>query len=287
MQKILVTGGSGLLGRCVVSELRRHHRVTVLDLLKPQLDVPYIKGDVHDLSRITEILHGFDTIIHLAAIPHPLNDPPENVVRMNVMGTFTVLEAAARCGIEKFVLASSESTLGFAFGHRPVYPLYVPIDEDHPLRPQDPYGMSKVLCEEMCRTYTRRYGMQTLSLRMPWIWVHEPDELELYTRLIEEYPDWYKNLWAFVHGADAAEAFRLAVERPNKEESAVWFITADENWTGRDARDLVKTFYPMTEIRASLPVGPASLITNARAKRELNFHPKRSVRDVFTGEPQK
>jgi UDP-glucose 4-epimerase len=284
MQNILITGGSGLLGRRVVNALRSHHRITVLDTVKPRDGVRYIRGDVLDISQMTGALQGIDTIIHLAAIPHPLNDPPETVVRLNVMGTFTVLEAAARQGIKKFIFASSESTLGFAFSHNPINPLYVPVDEDHPLRPQDPYGMSKVLGEEMCRTYTRRYGMQTLSLRMPWIWVPKPEEQNIYRKLIGEYPAWYKNLWAFVHGDDAADAFRLAVERSYREEAGVWFIVADENWTGRDAGELVKEFYPNTEIRDTLSAGPSSLISNLRAKHDLGFRPTRSVRDVFSEE---
>ncbi len=288
MQTILVTGGNGLLGRYVVHSLKDSYNVIVVDIKQsrthPAANVRYVEADVLDLERMTEHSRGADAVIHLAAIPHPLNDPPQDVVRLNVMGTFTMLEAAARCGIRKFVYASSESTLGFAFAAKPASPLYIPVDEDHPLQPQDPYGMSKLLGEEMCASYTRRYGMQTLCLRMPWIWIPEPEEQAFYRTLISEYPKWYKNLWAFVHGLDAAQAFRLCAHREHAEEHRAWYITAETNWTGRDARELAHEFYPAAGIRSSLPHGPASLISNSRAKAELGFTPSYSVQDVFEGE---
>ena len=61
------------------------------------------------------------------------------------------LEAAERGGVGRFVLASSEAVLGFAYRTRDLKPDYFPIDEDHPLRPQDSYGLSKVAAEEACR----------------------------------------------------------------------------------------------------------------------------------------
>jgi UDP-glucose 4-epimerase len=282
MRTILITGGSGLLGRYVVGVLRERYRIVVLDIKPPVEPDEYLHGDILDLPLMIECTRGIDAIVHLAAIPHPLNHPAEEVVRLNVMGTFHLLEAAARNGVRTFIFASSESTLGFAFAERKNVPDYVPVDEDHPLRPQDPYGMSKVLCEEMCKTYTRRYGMQTLCLRMPWIWVPEPEEQKLYRSLIDEYPKWYKNLWAFVHGMDAADAFARGLERGYRDEHRAWFINADENWTGTESVGLVRRFFPDTVIFKNRLPGTVSLITNNKAKTELGFRPQRTVRDVFS-----
>ncbi len=281
METILVTGGSGLLGRYVVRALRDKYRVIVLDKIPPEDSVEYHEGNVLDLPFLIEKTQGIDAIVHLAAIPHPLDHPAEEVINLNVMGTFNMLEAAARNNVRKFVFASSESTLGFAFAERKNHPDYVPVDEDHPLRPQDPYGMSKVLCEEMCKTYTRRYAMQTLCFRMPWIWVPEPEEQKLYRTLIDEYPNWYKNLWAFIHGMDAADAFALALEREYREEQRSWFITADDNWTGVASIKLVRKFFPETIIYKNRLPDTKSLIANYKAKTELGFRPRRTVNDVF------
>jgi len=282
MDTILVTGGSGLFGRYLVRTLQERYHVIILDKIKPDSTVDYRKGDVLDLPSLIDLTRDVDAIVHLAAIPHPLNNPPEEVVHLNVNGTFHMLEAAARNNIKKFIFASSESTLGFAFAERKNVPDYVPVDEDHPLRPQDPYGMSKVLCEEMCKTYTRRYGIQTTSLRMPWIWVPEPDEQKFYRTLIDDYPKWYKNLWAFVHGMDAAEAFALALDQKAREEHRVYFITADMNWTGEPSIELVRTFFPETIIYKNRLPGTASLIANYKAKTELGFRPQRTASDVFS-----
>jgi UDP-glucose 4-epimerase len=282
MQTVLVTGGSGLFGRYVVRAVGNRCRVIVLDKKQPENIVEYQPGDVLDLTAMIACTRGIDAIVHLAAIPIPLNHPAEDVVRLNVMGTFNMLEAAARNNVHTFVFASSESTLGFAFAEHKNHPDYVPVDEAHPLRPQDPYGMSKVVCEEMCKSYTRRYGMQTICLRMPWIWVPEPQEQTFYRTLIDEYPTWYKNLWAFVHGFDAADAFTLALDREYRNEHRAWFITADENWTGLASAKLVRDFFPETVIHNDRLQGAASLIANDKAKTELGFRPKRTAQDVFS-----
>ena len=281
MKTILITGGSGLLGRYVVRALRDKYRVVVLDREPPKDPVDFQQGDVLDLSSMTEKARGVDAIVHLAAIPHPLDNPASEVVNLNVMGTFNMLEAAVRNNIRKFVFASSESTLGFAFAERPNFPDYVPVDEDHPSRPQDPYGMSKVICEEMCKSYTRRYALQTICLRMPWVWVPEPEKQKFYRSLIDEYPKWYKNLWTFIHGMDAADAFALALEREYREEHRAWFITADDNWTGIESVELVRRFFPDTIIYKNRLTGTQSLIAHYRAQTELGFKPKRTVEDVF------
>ncbi len=282
MKTVLITGGSGLFGRYVVGVLGERYRVIVLDKKQPENPVEYQHGDVLDLTAMAECTRGVDAIVHLAAIPHPLDHPAEEVVRLNVMGTFNMLEVAARNNVRTFIFASSESTLGFAFAERKNHPDSVPVDEDHPLRPQDPYGMSKVLCEEMCKTYTRRYGMQTICLRMPWIWVPEPEEQKFYRELIDEYPKWYKNLWAYVHVLDAADACARALNRGYREEHRTWFITADENWTGIESIKLVREFFPETVIYKNRLPGAVSLIANSKAKTELGFRPERTVDDVFS-----
>ncbi len=282
MKTVLITGGSGLFGRYVVRVLGDRYRVIVLDKKQPGNTVEYQHGDVLDLTAMVEFTRGVDAIVHLAAIPIPLDHPADEVVRLNVMGTFNMLEAAARNNVRSFIFASSESTLGFAFAERKNHPDYVPVDEEHPPRPQDPYGMSKVLSEEMCKSYTLRYGMQTICLRMPWIWVPEPEEQEFYRELIDEYPKWYKNLWAYVHGLDAADAFALALDREYREEHRAWFITADENWTGIESLKLVREFFPDTVIYNNRLPGAASLIANNKAKTELGFRPKHTVDDVFS-----
>ena len=280
---ILVTGGSGLIGRSVVAELAAAHRVSVLDLRPPAgTDVPFLRTDILDAAACRTAVRGFDAVVHLAGIPHPLNDPPERVYAVNTLGTYHLLEASAASSVPKFVFMSSESTLGFAFSTTRMWPLALPVDETHPLRPQDPYGLSKVAAEVACEGFTRRTGMRTVALRAPWVWVPEPAEVRFYRRLVEEYPNWYKNLWAFVDVRDVARAIRLACERDLPSLHERLFLAADENWTGRPSRDLLRTFYPESPAPPDSWTGAASFISNRKAKDLLGFSPSGSASSILS-----
>lgn len=289
---ILVTGGSGLVGRHVVDYLATVHRVSILDIKEPASPHPFYWVDIMNLPALTKAFsHGFDAVVHLAGIPHPLNDPPQKVFTVNVVGTFNVLEAAARCGISKFVFVSSESVLGFAFQTRYTVPEYIPIDEDHPVAPQDPYGLSKLLGEQTCRSYSVRYsedsssGMKTICLRPAWIWVPEEREIEMYRMLIHEYPKWSKNLWAYVHVEDFAAAVLAALETESLGGHEIFFITANENWTGKESRALLQEHYSTVRKLADDFGGHQSLISSAKAKAKLGYVPRHTWREFI--EPKK
>lgn len=281
---ILVTGGSGSVGKYIVDELLTHrHSVGVLDVVPPkQSAVTFHHADILKLSDVERAMKGYDAVIHCAGIPHPLNDPAEKVFNVNVNGTFNVMESAARNGIRKVVFTSSESTLGFAFMTNRMTPLFIPIDESHPMRPQDPYGLSKVIGEQICRTYSAKYGIRTVCLREPWIWVPEPEPVEFYKKLVSDYTDWHKNLWTYVHVFDVAKAHRLAVEKDLDAVHDVFFITAKENWTGKESRELLRTFYPETLEFAADFSGAEAIISHKKAARLLGYSPEFSRTDLFT-----
>jgi UDP-glucose 4-epimerase len=280
--RVLVTGGSGLVGRYVVDELSKTHDVLILDLKDPhRTDLGFVRADVLDLDAMKRNLSGFDAVVHLAGIPHPLNDPPEKVFRVNTIGTFNLLEACLENGVRSFVLMSSESTLGFAFSSTKMAPVYLPIDELHPLRPQDPYGLSKVTCETLCQGFSRRSDLRTICLRAPWIWVPEEKERDFYRRLVAEYHQWSKNLWAFVHVFDVAQAVRLSLEARLAATHEQFFITADNNWTGRKSRMLSKEFYPeTTDLRSDFQES-VSFISCKKAKGMLRFTPQHTTDSIL------
>lgn len=280
---ILVTGGSGTVGKYIVDELLAHkYSVGVLDIIAPrQHDVAYHKVNVLNLSDVEQAMRGYSVVVHCAGIPHPLNDPPEKVFDVNVNGTFNILEAAVRNNIKKVIFTSSESTLGFAFMTNRMSPEYIPIDENHPLRPQDPYGLSKVIGEQICRTYSARYGIRTICLREPWIWVPDEAQIPFYKKLVEEYRNWHKNLWTYVHVFDVAQAHRLAIERDLDSLHEVFFITAKENWTGKDSTELLKEFYPEIKKYSNDFSGASAIISHTKAKKLLGYEPKYSVKDLL------
>ena len=284
--KVLVTGGSGLVGRFVVDELARYHEVEILDLVPPlRSDLKFHRVDILNPDILDSVLVNptspFGAVVHLAGIPHPLNHPPEVVFRTNALGTFHMLEASARAGIQRFVFMSSESTLGFAFSTTRLWPLYAPIDELHPTRPQDAYGQSKVTGELLCSGISARTGMQTVCLRSPWIWCPVESEVKMYRSLVKGYEKWYKNLWAWIHVFDAARAILNALEAPMPSAHEVMFICAGENWTGRDSRELLARFYPETTKIDKELSGAESLISSHKARTVLGFTPNHRLSDIL------
>lgn len=280
--KILVTGGSGLVGRYVVDHLAQQWEVEVLDIRPPhRREIPFVQVDVLDFARLVPLVRGYDAVVHLAGIPHPLNEPAERVFRVNTMGTFNILEACALNRVPRFVFMSSESALGFAFSTRRIWPEYLPIDEQHPLRPQDPYGLSKLCGEQLCAAYTRRLEMDTICLRPPWVWVPETQEVAFYRTLVDHYEQWWKNLWAYIHVFDLAKAVELSLQMKAEGKYSVYFVCADENWTQEESRSLARRFFPETSRIAETLTGRASLISNARARAELGFAPSFTVLDLL------
>jgi nucleoside-diphosphate-sugar epimerase len=234
-----------------------------------------------DEEETKKHVQGYDVVVHLAGIPHPLNDPPGKVFRTNTQSTYNLLEACIANGVRRVVFMSSESVLGFAFSTTRMWPQYLPLDERHPLRPQDPYGLSKVTCEQICNGFSRRTGLQTVCLRPPWVWVPEPQEISLYKQLRAEYPKWYKNLWAYIHVFDVAKAVRQCVEFPELPLHTSYFICASETWVDVDSRELVAQYFPETDQISESFSGTASLISCEKAKLAFGFAAHYSWRDLI------
>lgn len=280
---ILVTGGSGLVGKYIVDDLAKSHRVEILDLKRPQrADLSFHHVDILDYPSTEKALREYDAVVHMAGIPHPLNDPAEKVFRTNTMGTFNVLQACAINGIRKVIFLSSESTLGFVFSSSKMWPEYVPIDEEHPLRPEDPYGLSKLVGELLCRSFSQRSGIQTICLRPPWIWVPEPVETQRYRQLIAEYAKWSRNLWAYIHAFDVAQAVRLCLESATLPAHHCYFISAADTWTEVESRTLLAEYFPETKKIASDFSATASFISYKKAHDAFGFSPRFSWRDIIT-----
>ncbi len=280
---VLVTGGSGKVGRYVVDALMADHTVSVLDTRNPAGPHSHFhRVDVLSLSSLSKAIDGYDAVVHLAGIPHPLDHPGEKVFQVNTIGTFNVLEASAAAGVSTFIFMSSESTLGFAFARKPMSPLTVPIDEDHPLRPQDPYAMSKVSGEMLCAGYSRTYGMRSVSLRAPWIWVPEDEDRKLYRSLVREYEQWSRNLWSYIHVADVCSAVQASLAAETMSGYEAFFITAHDQWTDRPTRELLTQFFPQTEIPSDAFHGRESLISGAKAGSLLGWSPRFTRDDILT-----
>src|ERR1700694_5189341 len=206
--RVAVTGASGGIGRYVVQEmLGAGYEVYAIDRVRPTVQVPNRVIDVRDLGQVVGALHGCEAVIHLAAIPSPVGRAPEEVFATNVLGTFNVFEAAALLGISRLVSISSVSALGVAYSTRPVPLRYVPLDEEHPLLPQDAYGLSKQVGEDICATFHQRTGGDAVSLRFPTVWDSAADPTLLDRMAADEV--WGRHtLWTYLDVRDAARACR-------------------------------------------------------------------------------
>nr|QNO53204.1 ADP-L-glycero-D-manno-heptose-6-epimerase [Methanosarcinales archaeon ANME-1 ERB6] len=163
--KILVTGGAGFIGHHLANRLAEHHTVVVYDSLyrgdakRLNSDVEFVKGDVTDFTHLSKASRDVDVIYHLAAISRVLESVkhPKLCFNTNVIGTYNVIEAVREHGC-RIIYASSREVYGDA--------QYLPVDEEHPLNPKNPYGASKLAGEIMIRAMAATYEMQYAIIRL-------------------------------------------------------------------------------------------------------------------------
>jgi nucleoside-diphosphate-sugar epimerase len=285
-EHVLVTGGTGRLGRYVVASLRPHYRVTTLDLAGTHA-APDLAVDILDLAGLQRASRGVHAIVHLAAIDAAVEAPPAAVFETNVRGTWNVIEAAQLNGVQRIVVCSSVSAFGVDHTNPAMPPLYLPMDEDHPLRPTRPYGLSKQLGEDIARSFARRGPMVLTCLRPAWIMF--PD---IVARLVDgprpprdpaHPPEPIPLLRSYVAPRDVASAVRLALERGGPA-FATYLITANDTFEPRPTLDHLRDVYgTLPEIRKPeiYRQNPrASSYDIERARRELGWTPSGSWQDL-------
>lgn len=279
METIAVTGGSGKLGSRVVQELQHQgYRVFSLDhRTSPSLPCWQIQVDMQDLGQVASALQGADAVIHLAAIPAPVDYPQPHIFKNNVLGTYHVLEAASLLGIRKAVISSSTSCYGFAWAPGRLAPHYLPVDEKHPHLTEEGYGLSKTVSEQTAEMFSRRNGMQIVSLRFSLI--AAPEEYEGLSDGIRQPERFQKILWSYIDIRDAAAACAAALRADLGGRAIALNVTGDDALSETDTAELLREFYPdVTDLRGSLR-GSAPLFDNSMAKEMLGWRPRYSWRD--------
>lgn len=278
MAKVVVTGGSGMLGRWVVRHfVEQGYEVVNVDTQKsPDSLCQTIIADLNNLGEVYGVLAGADAVVHLAAIPAANIKTSEVTFQNNVVSTYNILEAAAGLGIRKAVIASSESSYGICFAVNPLGPQYVPMDEAHPQLPEDSYGLSKVVNEQTAEMFQRRTGIQVVSLRIGN--VIDPSAYERFPSFIHDPAQRDRILWSYIDTRDVASACQLAIETDGLGAVAL-NICADETSMAVPSRELMAARYPeVTDFRQPLE-GHGSLLSNAKAKKLLKWQPKHLWRD--------
>jgi UDP-glucose 4-epimerase len=165
--RIVVTGGAGYIGSHMVKLLAdRGDEVTVLDDLSTGhadavRSAKLVRGDIADVSLTSRVLkeHRTEAVVHFAAsslVAESVADPLKYYSR-NVAGTVALLKAMRDASVEKIVFSSTAAVYG--------NPQRLPIDEDHPKEPTNPYGSSKLAIERMLAECSAAYGTRAVSLR--------------------------------------------------------------------------------------------------------------------------
>jgi nucleoside-diphosphate-sugar epimerase len=284
--RVLVTGARGKVGTATTAALiGAGHEVTCTDVMRGVFERPldgepaYLQADLTQPGDAFAVVRGMEAVVHAAAIPDPTHNPPATVFQNNLMATFNVLEAAVRFGVSRFVNISSETVPGFFFPERPFLPDYVPVDENHPIRPQDPYALSKYFGELLMDAAVRRSDIRCISIRPCWV-QHEGNYERNLGPQVRDASRLSPNFWSYIDVYDLADAIVLAVASglPGHE---VFYIASPDNVGGRPFAETVRRYYgDAVEIR-DLAREDASGISCAKAVRMLGYAPKRSWRDYL------
>jgi nucleoside-diphosphate-sugar epimerase len=181
-----------------------------------------------------------------------------------------MLLAAERVGIRRFVYASSQSVLGFAYATRVIPPDWLPVDETHPCRPVEGYGLSKRVGEQLCEMVSARSAMTTVVLRFPVIWSHERFEAHTRKRL-DDPVQAAKSQWAYVDLRDAAAGCRLASEVLVAHRHSVYNIGAYWPFELVDAAATLRASYGDVAGLDAVAASGKTLFDISRAAADLGF----------------
>jgi nucleoside-diphosphate-sugar epimerase len=254
--RILVTGGTGNVGRAAVERLVRNgHQVRVIGRRSgiSIAGAEYHSCDITDFAHLGEQMAGMDGAVHLAAIIHPSLAPGQEIFRVNCVGTYNVFQAAADHGIKRLVCASSINALGYNFGIKDFELLYFPMDEDHPTFTTDPYSFSKQIMEETAAYFWRREGISSVCLRLPAVYEVTKEQSNVLLEFVSRSQQAYAELMALSEREQRARAQQVmdrfeqlrtkrAWEQPLEAfgidiPDALLMFGRSNFWTSIDARD--------------------------------------------------
>ena len=170
---ILVTGGAGYIGsHCVLALLEQGETVLLfdnlstghirtVDVLKKYGNLCFVEGDLQNKSDIKSVFekNNINSVIHFAAFSQVAESVknPSKYYKNNVLGTLNLLDVMVDFGVKQIVFSSTAATYG--------EPKYIPIDENHPQAPINPYGKSKFMIEQIMDDYDKAYGLKSIKLR--------------------------------------------------------------------------------------------------------------------------
>jgi nucleoside-diphosphate-sugar epimerase len=281
---IIVTGGSGKLGRACIKDLMEHgYAVVSVDRVPPPgLTNPprpgqarFVQVDLTDFGQVMGTFSGVDNrveekveaVVHLGAIASPGEAPDHVIFEVNTIATYNVFEAARRLAIRNLVWASSETVYGIPY---PKGPLYVPLDEAIEA-PQWSYSLSKYIGEKLAEQFAN-WDPRTKIVGLRFSNVQEPHDYEMFEGYDRNPEGRRFNLWTYIDVRDAAQAVRKAVE-VNLRGAHVFGIANSNSVTSRPNDALLDEHFP--KVSRKRPLKPnETLISIDKAREVLGYRPQ-------------
>jgi nucleoside-diphosphate-sugar epimerase len=277
--RIAITGGLGRLGQYVVRALASH-APRVLDIGAPgdsRADTPadYVQADLCDPAALRAALRGIDVVVHLAGIDRSVATDDAATMQVNAIGTWNLFEASRQAGVRRVVHCSSSSVTGLDQSNPHMPPLYLPVDEAHPARATDAYGLSKLCGERIAEAFSRR-GLEVIVLRPCFVAFPDMADFMAGKPGPEGRAEPMPYLRAYVGPEDCARAVAAAVAVPYAGFETFFLAAADcfatEPTVGR-MEALYGATIPVRDPALYEASPLASPISTAAARRRLGWEP--------------
>lgn len=271
---IVVTGAAGRLGKRVARLLNeRGYEVVVTDKVTSDNSPPgLVLGDLVNVNVAERLLDGAEAVIHMGAIPGPSRAGPREIFENNVQSTFNVMTVAAEKGLRRVVFSSSAFGMGWAHDGAAFVPLYLPLDEEHPMMPFESYGMSKQVGEVIGDMVARSSSTSVVSLRFTNVVYPEQQADFPWPAPTPERPLTLV-MWAYADPRDVAEAHVLALEADILGHESFLLAQPSNRFSDLTLNLIRENFGDRVEIKGRLDSN-ASVINSNKARRLLGWTPK-------------
>ena len=265
--RVLVTGSDGLVGAAVVARLQAEGD----DIVRYDISAGQ---DIIDPDGLRLAAQGCDAIVNAAGGHRPDVEPGQSFITHNVTGNWNVLEAARAAGASRVITFSSVNAIGVFRGE--AKPDYLPIDDDHPIRPPTAYGMAKRLVEELCRCYTATTGIATICFRPPAVVGPARHARMQSLRDADPSAEWdpFWEYGAYIDTRDLAFAVLAALRHPNPGH-LTGLVCAEDSSSPIPPRDLARRLLPDVPWKgAELAAPDMALVRCDKIRNALGWAPR-------------